>query len=216
MSHLGERVTTLVDGQLGAEACERAMIHLAGCRECRDAVELERLTKKRLAGLGEPQLSGDLMARLGLLAGPSGPLPPRSGHVPGSPRPQLTPAAGPLTGGVDPTPGLAPLWSDPSRPGVLARPPGRRGSSRPPLIKTPTVGRMVRVSRTSRNRMAAAMVGAVCLVGAGVAGGVANGGVAAQRVSPPVDSFVLEHGISTSTLTYGDQAVSWEAVRGGK
>jgi hypothetical protein len=232
MSHLGERITTLVDGQLGVDAAERALMHIAGCTECRDAVELERLTKQRLASLGVPPASCDLIQRLARMAGPSGPLPPRPGHVPGSPRPQLTSASG-LGSGFDGA-GLAAgadlgggagfgsgvLLGESARvvvaAGAVSRPPGRRGSSRPPLVRAATVGRMVRVTRSSRNRMAAAMVGAVCLVGAGVAGGVANGGIADQRISPPVDSFVREHSAATSNPPFSDQTVEWGLVVAGR
>jgi hypothetical protein len=215
MSHLGERVTTLVDGQLSVEASERALMHIAGCADCRRAVEIERLTKQRLAGLGVPRAEGDLVQRLLGLAGPSGPLPPRPGHVPGTPRPQLTTASG--LGSSPAELGGALLVVEASRSLVAAvgtRPPGRRGSSRP-LARAATVGRMARVSRSSRNRMAAAMVGAVCLVGAGVAGGVAHGGVVDQRVVPPVDSFVLEHSTTSSTLPFSDQTVVWGAMEAG-
>jgi hypothetical protein len=84
------------------------------------------------------------------------------------------------------------------------------------MPRAATLGRMVRVSRSSRNRMAAAMVGAVCLVGAGVAGGVASGGVVTQRVVPPVDSFVLEHGATTAELPFADQTVVWGVVEAGR
>jgi len=54
VTHLGERVSALLDGQLSVEATERAMMHLAGCRDCRGAVEFERLTKARLVCLSGP------------------------------------------------------------------------------------------------------------------------------------------------------------------
>jgi anti-sigma factor RsiW len=205
MSHLGERVSPLVDGQLGPDAAERALMHIAGCPECHDAVEVERLTKQRLAALGVPRPGGDFMHRLLEMSGPSGPMPPRPGHVPGSPRPELVKEAGRLLS----------TSSTGSTSGAL-RPPGRRGSSRPALVRPASMSRMVRVSRSSRTRMAAAMVGAVCLVGAGVTGGVANGGVVDQRVAPPVDSFVLEHSATTSTLPFADQTVVWRAVGAGR
>ena len=214
MSHLGERITTLADGQLDVVAAERALMHIAGCLECRDAVERERLTKQRLASLGVPAAGGDLVQRLLELAGPSGPLPPRPGHVPGSPRPQFTATRGP-----SPERGRVVLLKEAGRSLMTVagtRPPGRRGSNRPPLVRAATVSRMVRVSRSSRNRMAAAMVGAVCLVGAGVAGGVASTSAADTRVVPPVDSFVLEHSATTSTLPFGDQTVLWGAVGAGR
>jgi hypothetical protein len=211
MSHLGERVTSLVDGQLPVETAEKALMHIAGCGDCREAVEIERLMKRRLSMLDAPEPGDQLVGRLLELAGPSGPLPPRPGHVPGSPRPEL----------------IASLTRVPVRSDVGAsraaepvrgthRPPGRRGSSRPPLARTPALSRMTRVSRSSRNRVAAAMVGAACLVGAGVAGGVANGGVATTRVVPPVDSFVLEHSATTDTLPFNDQTVMWGRVGAGR
>jgi Putative zinc-finger len=198
MSHLGERVTALVDGQMPMESTERALMHVAGCPECRDAVELERLMKQRLASLRPPEPGLMLMGRLLDLAGPAGPLPPRPGHVPGSPSPR------PET--------------------FVGRPPGRRGSSRPALARPKEAERTVRSSgRAARNRMAAAVVGAACLVSAGVAGGIANGAVAHDRVVPPVDSFVLEHQATTGTLPFGDQtvvfqdqSVRWGAVGAGR
>jgi hypothetical protein len=60
--------------------------------------------------------------------------------------------------------------------------------------------------------MAAAMVGAACLVGAGVAGGVANGGVANTRVVPPVDSLVRQHSATAGRLPFADQTVVWGLV----
>ena len=213
MSHLGERVTSLVDGQLSVEGAERALMHIAGCRDCRDAVETERLMKQRLASLGVPEPADLLVRRLLDLAGPSGPLPPRSGHVPGSPRPDLVASLNSIAAQSNPG------WSvEPTR-GPALRPPGRRGSSRPPVYRgargASGLSRMVRVSRSSRYRVAAAMVGAACLVGAGVAGGVANGGVAttpATTVVPPIDSLVLEHGATAGRLPLADQTVVWGLV----
>jgi anti-sigma factor RsiW len=222
MSHLGDRVSPLVDGQLDADAAERALIHITGCAECHDAVEIERLTKRRLATLGVPLPGNDFMHRLLEMSGPCGPMPPRPGHVPGNPRPQFTSASGgSALGGNQVSAGLAGglLITEPGRAGgtgVGLRPPGRRGSSRPSLARPASTSRLVRVGRSSRTRMAAAMVGAVCLVGAGVAGGVANGGVVDQRVVPPVDSFVLEHSATTGTLPFNDQTVLWKAVGAGR
>jgi hypothetical protein len=215
MSHLGERITSLVDGQLAVEPAERALMHIAGCPDCREAAETERLTKHRLAALGAPEPADRLIGRLLELAGPSGPMPPRSGHVPGSPRPELIASLTRVAVLGDREPTRA---GEPAR--GSARPPARRGSSRPPLARAVSsatgLSRMVRVSRTSRNRMAAAMVGAACLVGAGVAGGVANGGVATTQVVPPVDSYLLEHSATAGTLPLGDQTVLWGLVGAGR
>src|SRR3954451_18331820 len=213
MSHLGERVTSLVDGQLSVEFAERALMHVAGCDECREAVESERLMKQRLASLSALEPADFLVRRLLELASPSGPLPPRSGHVPGSPRPELVASLNSIAAQSN-----ASWAAEPSR-GSFSPPPGRRGPSRPPLTRAARsaagLTRMARVGRSSRNRVAAAMVGAVCLVGAGVAGGVATGGAASAtttRVVPPVDSLVIEHSATVSRMPLADQTVVWGVV----
>jgi hypothetical protein len=193
VTHLGERITPLVDGQLAGDAAERASIHLAGCVGCREAVEAERLMKSRLATLGAPEPADALVRRLLDLAGPDGPLPPRAGHVPGTPRQR------PISPGRAQRPVLmAPGGSRRPGAGVSARSAVRPGVSG-------------RLSRVSRARLTAAMVGAMCLVGAGVAGGVVTAGAGQQTVVPPVDTLVVEHATSTDTLPFGDQNTEWES-----
>lgn len=51
MTHLGNRVSALLDGQLGPEEEERAWAHVHGCSACRDLVEHEGWVKTRLLGL---------------------------------------------------------------------------------------------------------------------------------------------------------------------
>ena len=211
MSHLGERVTSLVDGQLSVDGAERALMHITSCRDCRDAVESERLMKQRLASLGAPEPADLMIRRLLELAGPSGPLPPRSGHVPGSPRPDLVASLSAIA-----QPSNAGWSVEPARVAISSRPPGRRDSSRPPLSRTTGgsagLSSMGRVSRSSKNRMAAAMVGAACLVGAGVAGGVVSSGPATASVVPPVDSLVRQHAATAGRLPLADQTVVWGLV----
>ena len=51
MSHLGDRLSALVDGELGAAERDRAHAHLASCEQCRaEAAELRAL-KRKLRGL---------------------------------------------------------------------------------------------------------------------------------------------------------------------
>lgn len=87
MTHLGERVADLVDGQLTPDAAEEATRHLAGCAGCRHEVDAARLTKARLAGLSGPTPTDDLMSRLVGLGGPAGPLAPRPDPMPQGWRP---------------------------------------------------------------------------------------------------------------------------------
>lgn len=51
MTHLGSRVSALLDGRLPAVEEERAWAHVHECHSCRDLVEREGWVKTRLAGL---------------------------------------------------------------------------------------------------------------------------------------------------------------------
>lgn len=211
MAHLGERVAALVDGQLAADALERAHEHLAGCRQCREAVEAERLMKARLASLRGPEPGAGLRQRLLALGGPNGPLPPRAGYVPGMPRPQ--PVALPRSAAAtvsDPflvvavVPAAAALT-------VADRPAGRRprkiagraGSSGPG-----------RDPSRQRSRLAvAAVFGALSVVGVGIMGMTASGAVrtpSAPMVVPPVDSLVMQRSRPTGNQPFVDPSASWE------
>src|SRR5215469_15750602 len=96
MSHLGDRLSALVDGELDGAERDRAHAHLAGCERCRaEAAELRSL-KKKLRGLtdGAPAEAA-MTRRLIAMTGPGGPMPPRRRLlrvVPGR-----RPAAGPPT-----------------------------------------------------------------------------------------------------------------------
>ncbi|MEX5636473.1 zf-HC2 domain-containing protein [Parafrankia sp. FMc2] len=62
--HLGERLTPLVDGQLGHDDRDRALAHVARCPACQAEVAEQRLIKSRLARLAEPSLPSGLAANL--------------------------------------------------------------------------------------------------------------------------------------------------------
>ncbi|MDS1269761.1 anti-sigma factor [Lipingzhangella sp. LS1_29] len=64
MSHLGERLSALVDGELGPADREEALRHLAVCANCRFEAEMLRQLKRRLHGLHEPEPAGELMGRI--------------------------------------------------------------------------------------------------------------------------------------------------------
>jgi anti-sigma factor RsiW len=52
MSHLGDRISALVDGELSPAERDRAHAHLAGCAACRAEANQLRALKKRMRGLG--------------------------------------------------------------------------------------------------------------------------------------------------------------------
>jgi anti-sigma factor RsiW len=211
VSHLGDRVTALVDGQLPIDATERAHAHLAGCPECREAVEAERLIKSRLSVLTGPEPAGDLVGRLLAMGGPSGPLPPRPGHVPGSPRPQPVTLRRP-TPTARPAPAVP--GRPPTRPGVSRRAadPARPADGRPAGRPEP---RPVRTARLNgRARLAGAVLGALGVVGAGVGGLVLNAPQisVSTSLSPAVDAVVARPTVTGPAAT--DRMLPMTVVRG--
>ncbi|KAB7852361.1 zf-HC2 domain-containing protein [Streptomyces mobaraensis] len=98
--HLGDRLAALVDGELGHDARERVLAHLATCWTCKAEADAQRRLKSVFAEAAPPQLSEGLLARLQSLPamGPDGPAGPRQ---PGAPT-----DGGP--GGTDREDGLGP------------------------------------------------------------------------------------------------------------
>jgi anti-sigma factor RsiW len=118
MSHLGSRVSALLDGELSPDAASRARAHAARCPACRTAIDHELAVRAALRAAAGPTPSGDLTDALLTLGGPSGPLPPRPGHLPGTPRPEaLSLGSRPAGRGrlERRTAGTAPGWRGPGR-----------------------------------------------------------------------------------------------------
>ena len=118
---LGMRVSGLADGSLADDVRDRALVHVASCSGCREALDIERLLVHRLRELPAPAPSAALMGRLLALAEPGGPLPPRAGRVAGTPR---QPTA--VLVGLQP-PGRP---TSATRPAGSSRPSGRRENRR--------------------------------------------------------------------------------------
>lgn len=71
MSHLGDRITALVDQRLDPASREQVLCHLLDCPDCRAEADAERAVRRMLAGFGygpghEP--SAALQARLLVVA----------------------------------------------------------------------------------------------------------------------------------------------------
>ena len=77
MSHLGNRLSALVDGELSAEESDRVHAHLARCAACRAEARQLRALKQRLRDLGDAAPDDALTARLIRIAEPGAPVPPR-------------------------------------------------------------------------------------------------------------------------------------------
>ncbi len=78
MSHLGDRLSALIDGELDGAERDRAYAHLASCEQCRaEAAELRALKHKlRTLMTGAPSEAA-MTSRLIAMTGPGGPMPPR-------------------------------------------------------------------------------------------------------------------------------------------
>ncbi|WP_312874710.1 anti-sigma factor family protein [Actinomadura litoris] len=188
MSCLGERLTALVDGELGHEERDRALAHLAGCARCRAEADELRQIKGRLRGLSRlPASDGaddlptdDFLTRLRSLAEPAAPAAPddASGTRPAHP--------GTLGG----------QSTRPMRQPVRGAGPGRPRDNRP-------AGRAVASAGSGalrRHQRRYLVVGAATLfLGLGAASYAAGGRQEAPAVTPAFDRFAVEH-----ALTSGD------------
>jgi anti-sigma factor RsiW len=64
MSHLGQRLSALIDGELDESERERVLIHLSKCLSCRDEIAALRTLKRRMNAIGEAAADEDLTGRL--------------------------------------------------------------------------------------------------------------------------------------------------------
>jgi anti-sigma factor RsiW len=75
VSHLGERLSALIDGELSHQQRERVLAHLAHCGPCRQEAAALRMLKQRMHALGEATADTALTDRLIAVAGVAGPAP---------------------------------------------------------------------------------------------------------------------------------------------
>jgi anti-sigma factor RsiW len=64
MTHLGQRLSALIDGELAGSERERVLVHMTRCGSCRDEVASLRLLKRRMNALGEAAAGAGLTGRL--------------------------------------------------------------------------------------------------------------------------------------------------------
>lgn len=86
MTHLGERLTALIDGELSHGERDRALVHLAGCDECRAEADALRALKQRLRAVSDVKPAERLLERLHAMGEPGDPLPPAVRRLPGQGR----------------------------------------------------------------------------------------------------------------------------------
>jgi Putative zinc-finger len=70
MSHLGQRISALIDGELSDSERDRVLTHIAGCDACRQEAVALRALKQRMHSLGEAMVDVALTGRLMAMAMP--------------------------------------------------------------------------------------------------------------------------------------------------
>ncbi len=188
MSHLGQRLSGLVDGELGDAERDRVHAHLAGCGKCRAEAVALRTLKRRIHGLEETAADAALTRRLIALAEPGEPVPPRSRPVRGtsSPRPAFR------------------TFSDdhprsPRQPASAAR--GTR-PVRLTLAAAATHGPAGTRFRHGHIRYVLFGVMSLLVVGIGGAAFMMGGGQPSPgpRITPPVEMYSVEHAVTTGEV----------------
>ncbi|GAB3207759.1 Putative zinc-finger [Marinactinospora thermotolerans DSM 45154] len=228
MNHLGERLSALVDGELGHAERDRALAHLAVCESCRFEADMLRRLKRRLTRLDPPEPSSDFMGRLAALSGLDAPPPDDRFDPPPAPSSRgflsglrrRDPGGGP-SGPLGTTPPLGssrplgegrPLgWGHPlggssaadSAPTALADPPADEA----PHDAIPAPRSRPRWAQ-ARYALAGASVVGFTLGTAFVAGGQ---GDRAPVVTPPLADYAVEHAVTSRQASLADP-VSMTAV----
>lgn len=98
MSHLGQRISALIDGELSDTERDRVLTHIAGCDACRQEAVAFRALKQRMHSLGEAMADAALAGRLMAMAMPPDGR-PWTARPPWRPRGAF-PAARMLTAGI--------------------------------------------------------------------------------------------------------------------
>ena len=182
MSHLGDLLSALVDGELSGAELDRANAHLAACGYCRgEAVALRRLKHELRALAVEISDASQFTERLLAMAGTAEPAGP-DGRAPAR-------RAGRERGG---------------RRMIRARAASRRGGADP--YSAPPSPRPVR-----RRRVRYMLWSTLSLVVVGVGGaafGMGGGGSPpGPKITPQLEVFDLQHAITSGDIPFPDPAI---------
>lgn len=178
MRHLDDRVSDLIDDRLDHHERDRALAHLAVCRYCREAVDMERYAKGALTSLPDIEVPPALMNKLMALAEPGGPLPPENS------------SAG-RTADVAP-------WG--SAPGSYLAATATAQQTRPSFVD-----RHRRAVRVAAGGMVSTGAMLVMLASLGAPSGLGRDETP-ETVVPPLTEFTVEHARSTGGLPFAEPA----------
>jgi len=203
--HLGDLAAALVDGALDGGARDRALVHIAGCTDCRAEVDHQRQLKERLRRRGDPFPPTGLTDRLSAIGRPPAADGSRVVDLAGSR--SLPTASAPVSPSMAQP--MSPCVAQPmSTPGP--RPPawgtghGPLGASRPSSAPARAQG-----SRRSRSRRLRRVTGGMSALALGVAAALVLGPLRGQgpAVSPPVGRYTVEHARTTGGVPGADVSV---------
>ena len=178
MSHLGDQLSALIDGELSGTGLDRANAHLAGCPTCRaEAGSLRRL-KHELHALAEVSDSGGLTRRLLAM-------------------PHAADGAGPDTPG--PAANLRPAPGGRRRHG-----PPRPGGHRGPAGLYDGLSRHPAGRRRGRTMLWSTV--SLVVVGVGTAAFTVGGGSGASgpKITPQLEVFDLQHAVTSGDVPFVD------------
>jgi len=182
MSHLGGRLSALIDGELSDTERDQVHAHLVSCDECREEAAALRTLKRRVRGLGETPADGELTRRLIALGGlPSPAVPPRR---PGSARARAALAA--FSG----NPAAGPSWDD-------VRDWFEDGSARG---DAGSLAAGARGRGHARYVVAGAVAALAVSLGAASFAAGGNEHVPGPTVSPEVDVYMMQHAMTAGLV----------------
>jgi anti-sigma factor RsiW len=111
VTHLGSRLSALVDGQLSPAESERALEHVAGCPRCEEELAAARAARRALSSAAPVEPAPDLAARLLAL----------SAQIPSAADDPLRRPPAPSAPWAEPVPLPRGAWSGELRGGALRR-----------------------------------------------------------------------------------------------
>ncbi len=185
MSHLGDLLSALVDGELSGAELDRANAHLAACAACRVEMRALRRLKHDLRSLAEPagvtdtdQVTARLLA-MAATADPDAQVPrQRKRNDPG----------GPANAGR----------RGPRR----LRPTGHRAGAQPYAVTAR--GRMAGRRRRVRYVLWTSL--SLVIVGIGTASFGMGGGNTGPKVTPQLEVFDAQHAVTSGDVPFADPA----------
>jgi anti-sigma factor RsiW len=180
MSHLGDLLSALIDGELSGAELDRANAHLAGCGACRVEVRALRRLKFELRSLAElaevnnaDQITGRLLAMSA--TGPDAKVP----------RPRQDGGDG----------------GDGER-----RPRRLRAGGRRAVTGRYPVTRYGRGGRRRRARYVLWTTISLVVVGIGTAFGMGGGGSTGPKITPQLEVFDAQHAVSSGDVPFPEPA----------